>query len=465
MLLHGPVPNPYWYKFFVIGPGPAGMSLALELAKANKSVLVLESGETTASRPDLPAALNYGHFPATWWNRHSLRALGGTSNVWSGWVTTLTDHDFGRPVGDARWPISRAELVPYYKRAASILDRDPSIVDVEHSLLPGFQYRPFSVREDAPTQFAVKYARDLESSPLLHVALGCSVLRFEAPSSRSAVSKITYFHHPTQSEHTLEIAPAQAIVIACGGVGTPQLLLQPQKDGGVPIGNESGLVGKFLMEHPTFAEAGECVLQADLDAQPRPAGFGNTVHALVPDPNLMERYGLRSCAIDCQHKTTDHVMARYLSQQAGKPFYHYHCTVRTEMVPSASNCVYLTGERDRAGFYTPAVRCVIGADDFLNAETTMRLLGQSLVDHGQGRLRMFNNKIYRDFTGGGHLMGTTRMGTSVSNSVVDRDCRVHGYRNLYVASSSVFPTTGYANPTLTIVALSLRLADTLAKAA
>jgi len=108
---------------------------------------------------------------------------------------------------------------------------------------------------------------------------------------------------------------------------------------------------------------------------------------------------------------------------------------------------------------------VIGAEDFLNAETTMRLLGQSLVDHGQGRLRMFNSKIYRDFTGGGHLMGTTRMGTSVSNSVVDRDCRVHGYRNLYIASSSVFPTTGYANPTLTIVALSLRLADSLAKAA
>jgi choline dehydrogenase-like flavoprotein len=60
-------------------------------------------------------------------------------------------------------------------------------------------------------------------------------------------------------------------------------------------------------------------------------------------------------------------------------------------------------------------------------------------------------------------MGTTRMGESASTSVVDRDCRVHGYANLFVAGSSVFPTGGYANPTLTIVALALRLAETLAK--
>jgi len=56
-----------------------------------------------------------------------------------------------------------------------------------------------------------------------------------------------------------------------------------------------------------------------------------------------------------------------------------------------------------------------------------------------------------------------RMGTSAATSVVDRDCRVHGYGNLWVAGSSVFPTGGYANPTLTIVALGLRLADALAR--
>ena len=57
--------------------------------------------------------------------------------------------------------------------------------------------------------------------------------------------------------------------------------------------------------------------------------------------------------------------------------------------------------------------------------------------------------------------GTTRMHDSPRHGVVDRDCRVHGIGNLYVAGSSVFPTCGYANPTLTIIALSIRLADHL----
>ena len=90
--------------------------------------------------------------------------------------------------------------------------------------------------------------------------------------------------------------------------------------------------------------------------------------------------------------------------------------------------------------------------------------GESLIASGKGRVRINNERLYRQPTGGGHIMGTTRMGTSQSNSVVDRDCRVHGYDNLFVAGSSVFPTGGYVNPTLTILALALRLADTLATA-
>jgi len=63
--------------------------------------------------------------------------------------------------------------------------------------------------------------------------------------------------------------------------------------------------------------------------------------------------------------------------------------------------------------------------------------------------------------GGKHHMGTTRMHDDPRQGVVDSDCRVQGVSNLYVAGSSVFPTGGYANPTLTIVALALRLAEHL----
>jgi choline dehydrogenase-like flavoprotein len=73
--------------------------------------------------------------------------------------------------------------------------------------------------------------------------------------------------------------------------------------------------------------------------------------------------------------------------------------------------------------------------------------------------------MVRDGAYGGHHIGTARMGASPSTSVVDSDCRVHGVHNLFIAGSAVFPTSGQANPTLTIVALALRLADHLKRSA
>jgi choline dehydrogenase-like flavoprotein len=156
-------------------------------------------------------------------------------------------------------------------------------------------------------------------------------------------------------------------------------------------------------------------------------------------------------------------MARFLARETGRPFFHYVITVRSEMLPSAGNRVFLTAERDRSGLFRPGVRCVLDARDLLNVEQTLRVLGGALMRQSKGRVRVNNDRIYKQVGGGGHTMGTTRMGASRATSVVDRDCRVHGYRNLFVAGSSVFPTGGYANPTLTIVALGLRLADRLVK--
>ena len=401
-----------------------------------------------------------GHLPDGWWDKHSIRTLGGTSKVWAGWCITLTERDFDNPAVGVRWPITRPELVPYYRRAAGVLDRDTSIVDVETPLVPGFVYRPFS--RGVPTHFGLKYFDVLEKSSTIHVALGSSVVGIDDDTSRSAVRTLTYFHHASSTTHQLAIHPAQPVVLAGGGISNAQLLLQPRTDGAVPVGNESGKAGKFLMEHPHFRGVAELVLDEDLNRQPRPAAFGGITHAMVPDDALTMQHGLLGCSVYCHDQTTDHPMVEYLSREHGKPFYHYISTVCSEMLPSASNHVFLTGERDAAGFYRPSVRCVFNAGDFLNAETTLRLLGESLIESKKGRVRIHNDRLYQLADGGGHIMGTTRMGTSRSTSVVDRDCRVHGYRNLFVAGSSVFPTGGYANPTLTIVALSLRLADTLA---
>jgi choline dehydrogenase-like flavoprotein len=132
------------------------------------------------------------------------------------------------------------------------------------------------------------------------------------------------------------------------------------------------------------------------------------------------------------------------------------------MRPVAHNRVVPTAERDAFGLPRLAARCVLDAGDHRNAEDTLRALGETLLRLDRGRVRVNNDRIYRQVDGQGHTLGTTRMGHDAATSVVDGDCRVHGYSNLFVAGSSVFPSGGYANPTITIVALALRLADHLA---
>jgi len=75
-----------------------------------------------------------------------------------------------------------------------------------------------------------------------------------------------------------------------------------------------------------------------------------------------------------------------------------------------------------------------------------------------GRLSVFSDEKVI-ISGGGHLMGTTRMGDDPSVSVVDKDCQVHGVNNLFIAGSSIFSASAAANPTYSIVAFSLRLFD------
>lgn len=405
-------------------------------------------------------ALNTGHFRDGWWDRHSVRGLGGTSQVWNGWCASLMERDFSNPAAGVRWPISRSDLVPYYRRAAPILGRSPSILDPEKPWIPGFLSRPYSLQR--PIRFGARYSGLLRDSPAIHVALSTSVLALDADAGRSAVRGLTCLRHEGDLRLQLGVEPGQSIVLAGGGIGNAMLLLQPRPDGGVPVGSESGFVGRFLMEHPHLRRAAELVLDEDLDARPLPEDFGGAGHAFVADDRQAAAHGLLGCSVVCYPKSADHRMVEYLSWKHGKPFFQYRTEIRGEMSPAASNRVFLTDERNGAGLYRPSVRCVVDAEDLLSIDRTLRHLGRSLIEAGKGRVRIDSERLYQGVTGGGHLMGTTRMGATPSDSVVDRDCRVHGYRNLFVAGSSVFPSGGFANPTLTIVALALRLAATIA---
>ncbi len=144
------------------------------------------------------------------------------------------------------------------------------------------------------------------------------------------------------------------------------------------------------------------------------------------------------------------------------PLYRIYC--RSEQTPNPSSRVLLDDARDAMGVPRAKLDWRLTAQDTDSIEQACRLFARSVGRSGIGRVWVppAGNTEWKDrIVGGAHHMGTTRMSASPSTGVVDADCRVHGLDNLYIAGSSVFPTGGYANPTLTLLALAFRLADHL----
>jgi hypothetical protein len=452
------LPDASRYDVVVVGAGPAGLACAMALADARKRVLVIESGGAQATAGD--HSVGYGHFAGGYWNQHWIRGLGGTSRVWTGWCPIPAAHDFDNPAAGVRWPIAHASLAAYWRRAAPILDHDARFVGYQVPFVPGFLYRP--VPTMAPARLAEKFGPALRASTVIDVALNHPVVALDANPGRTALTALTVAPPGGGRRRRLAVTPEQPVVIAAGGLGNAQLLMLPRADGAVSVGNESGLVGRYLMEHPQFTLAGEVVTDAELDRLWPAENTGSGMHVLVAEPALATERGLMGAGLQCSRKSPDHPMARFLGEARGRPHFHYEITVRGEMRPVEHNRVVPTAERDRFGLPRLSARCVLDAADYRNAEDTLRVLGETLMRLDRGRVRLNNDRIYLQVDGQGHTLGTTRMGEDASRSVVDGDLRVHGYTNLYVAGSSVFPSGGYANPTITIVALALRLADRLA---
>ena len=136
-----------------------------------------------------------------------------------------------------------------------------------------------------------------------------------------------------------------------------------------------------------------------------------------------------------------------------------------EQCPDPASRVVLAEERDALGVPRLKLDWRLNELDKRSLRTVQLKIAEEFGRTGSGRLKinpwLDDDPGVWEMMGGSHHMGTTRMSATPERGVVDRDCRVHGSANLYIAGSSVFPTGGSANPTLTIVALALRLADHL----
>jgi choline dehydrogenase-like flavoprotein len=135
-----------------------------------------------------------------------------------------------------------------------------------------------------------------------------------------------------------------------------------------------------------------------------------------------------------------------------------------EQVPNPDSRVMLSDQTDALGQQRIRLDWRLTEQDRRSFVANVRALATEFGARGLGRMILNledDGQWPEQVNGGSHHMGTTRMSDNPRTGVVDRNCRVHGIGNLYVAGSSVFPTSGSANPTLTIVALALRLAQHL----
>ncbi len=141
---------------------------------------------------------------------------------------------------------------------------------------------------------------------------------------------------------------------------------------------------------------------------------------------------------------------------------------QSEHAPNLESRLLLGREVDEFGM--PRIQARIRFSDFdrltviefyRQLDRSLRLAELGALEYDKAVLENYLGRILSRFNSFAHQMGTTRMSTDPKSGVVDSNCKVHSIRNLYVSGGSVFPASGHANPTLTIIALSLRLADDL----
>lgn len=448
------------YDAFVAGSGFAGFAVAKRLTEHGKRVLILETGaraydpDTQVTHSTVPGR---GHFPGAHWSAHWIRALGGTSHIWGGYVAAMTPRNF------RDWPISRADLDPYYGPANEILGGDGETFEHAETSLPGFRFQPLVATD--PVRLGSDpdaYARDTGADILLEASL-VNLL----PSENRQRVEVFDFRKPDGTRTRARLQDHQVLVLAAGGVGNAQVLLNATAAGQPGVGNERDQVGRHLMEHPHFFGCGRIVAPPDLALPAPPRRFGDLVPVLAPNDQLHDAVLGRDLGIELQRvrpQPADKI-ERYLVDRIGEGAQVFSLNVRAEMAPDPENRLIRDGTRDATSQFRLRAECIVDAGTFRAVDWALEALGAALAARGSGRLQIRNEAIFHSTDGGGHIMGTTRMGSDPRTSVVDSDCRVHGYANLYVAGSSVFTTAGHANPTLTLIALALRLGDRLGRAA
>lgn len=505
----------------VVGAGAVGLSLAVEIACAGKSVILLEAGaEATPGQqpPMFHSAIARG-YPLDGLDAGRARALGGTTNLWAGQLAKFEPIVFERRpwVTDVAWPLSAEELEPAYDRAFAMLGLGDRLCDEDVARRLAID-RPkgapdlelFFTQWAPEVNFARLFHEVIRSSKQLTVVIDAPVVALSLSHDRAAVGGLTI---RTSAGADL-VARAPTFVLANGTVEIARLLSVPLANGASAPWATNPRLGRGFMDH-IDAYAGEVTL---IDAQRFHALFDSGfVGRLKYKPKLRlsddaQRRGrlvsaiadfvfdsayrddlrlLKAFARGILKGRMDSGLARTFGRDPkrvanlvrlalpmiGRYIRHrrtynpgdrgIYLRLSTEQMPLSRSRLRLLPEIDPIGMPIAEVEWAIDGKEIHAMATLSEAVAAWLEDNGLAHI-VLNEQLKarsRDFLStiddANHQMGMTRMATKAEEGVVDRDLKVFGARNLYVAGAAVFPTTGAVNPTLTAIALGLRLAKRL----
>ena len=502
----------------IIGAGAAGVALAREFIGSGRKVCILEGGGRFRSRKS--QSVYEGKSVGQYYELSTTRSrfYGGSTNCWGGFCRPLREEDFARRpwVENSGWPISHDELMRYMGRAAEVCgvyDDEYGVeswcarLDDEHLTplpLPGDRVVTEISQLSPQRHLGAKYRRKIAASPDVDVYMHANVTRIQADPENGKV--IRHVDAATFNGRKLRIK-AHAYILATGGIENARMLLLSDDVVENGLGNTSGLVGRFFMEHPKIA-SGKVVFNQPFNPDFYDTGYcyfrAPIIAHLTLSEETREREGLlgykayietmyqgetspgvtvfREMYMDLRKQAIPENMAGKLWQAAkelpniykfivGKrlrnPRYidHYRLVNILEPEPLSESRVTLDSETDRLGLRKTRLDWRLSqkvADTLLRSQ---QIIDEELRAAGIGQLEIEPEVLEGHLPDAvewvWHHMGTTRMDPSPQKGVVDTDCKVHGVNNLYVAGSSVFPNVGYDTPTINLVALSLRLADHL----
>lgn len=484
------------YDIVIVGSGIAGLGLSRLLNTTNAKILIFDSGDLkfnkTINQKSHAESKNLGNWPSKNYASHfsRVRMFGGNSNVWGGWCMELDEYDYSN---NDVWGYLKKELIQHYPNAYKLLNITPKKISSQELNLSSVDPYVINISRG---NFKNKCKSYIEENQNIDLILNTEVdkINFDA-------NKVTSLSLKNLSGATKEVF-LNKLVMSTGGFEATKIL-----SSNIPKLYLNNNLGKFFMEHPQLQVGRVKISSKSINRFAKKYSPPTAKHLFDDKRNIVnEKYfsGFKST----NKNVRNYFVLRTSNVYQSKALYRLRHTILTKSLSATGkihiiNLVQLVGDMfdmffrklfsklSKSKSYSVVLHLEQKPDkkNKIEINKNKAILDWNFTDNDFANLKKsiedlniifkemeskfilkkifnsdkdkINNYLKKNIFGIGHHMGTTRMGFKKEDSVCDLNLKYHGIENLYINSTSVFPTGGIANPTLTLLALTSRLAENL----